>query len=880
MGYVCQNQIIKGAAGAVRHFVLLALLGLTWFGSIAWGASLEDLDAILREAGSVKKFLKDPKLVDQYYKVAREYYGPDKFPRASYDAILDQLRDLGPKVPELNHRLWQTPAETWMGAPIRVENSFESHGREIMVQPWEDQLNSLAASLQDETPWTPDFEDSVRQRLDQELRVLHESPAYLSANKKKQNAMDAELFKKMRSDTDVKRWAKQVALRAFYRVLPELQDIHLPDLVLQRWESLVQQPDVIGGYAKGEVPAAVVSEAKRFFRPTSELLKDEKTFPRLMTTTNQGKKVEVGAIGPSVYEFKVLPRRFHGIFKGVRLEECVGGSCKSLKHLLAERWGTVAIEGAQIHYLERNGSYLGFTEAVPGNVGQDRYLSVSFGAPELKAPITTVDAQGSVTQRPLFSHWIRKMHEHLPPPGDPGVQGLVVSNTKDINNAGVLNDLMHSPEYILARSWRIPAHGFQVTDPMSEGFLAAVPPPRGQSYAGEWVIDAVATQSPDRPRGLRLLARSEKEIEERFMEFIREGYPMDTKVSSLLDVFDTPAGVKYLRFLEELIKSKKAHSAIINGLLPKQQFWTRYPHLVEMLIEQKVGSGVNLMIVRSLLAQPHWARHPRLLETIILLGDESLDELIEKHVLSRPEWARIPRFVELCGGTQVTVKCLRAGLQAGGGPRVTVLPAPPAVTPAAPTAPKSPVQPMRAKLSSEVELVQQLEDSPQQSVSKVKDQAGKFYTLKTRKPDQPAEAFVREQEAEARMRRKLREAGVPVAEVLEVDEDRMLSTWIEGKRADEWLAEWRARGAAMDDPAILALDRLLERAAERGLFLGNIRSNNLFWDGKRWAFAGATRAEGLEEGLSLQELLQRYERRMGQPNMTCLQSVLRILMAE
>ncbi len=123
----------------------------------------------------------------------------------------------------------------------------------------------------------------------------------------------------------------------------------------------------------------------------------------------------------------VAPRRFHGIWRGIPLNECVGGNCKYLDNLTPERWATVALDKSQLHFVERNGVYHGFMEAVPGTLGKDTYATVTFGAPDV---------------RKIYREWYAEATRTMPSDW----KGFVVSSTTDLNNAGSnsgkLNDVI------------------------------------------------------------------------------------------------------------------------------------------------------------------------------------------------------------------------------------------------------------------------------------------------------------------------------------------------------------------------------------------------------------------------------------------------------
>ena len=112
-------------------------------------------------------------------------------------------------------------------------------------------------------------------------------------------------------------------------------------------------------------PRGLVSELASEVPTMPVLLAREDVFPIAMRTTNRGRRVPVGRNAVSVYGFEPIPRRIHGLWKGVPLGECVGGSCDSLAHTTPERWATVALAHAELYHVEVSGGYRGFVQVVP-----------------------------------------------------------------------------------------------------------------------------------------------------------------------------------------------------------------------------------------------------------------------------------------------------------------------------------------------------------------------------------------------------------------------------------------------------------------------------------------------------------------------------------
>ncbi len=1009
-------------------------------GSPAWAVTLEDLDAVLKKAGSVPAFLENSQLVDEYFNLAQAYYGGEEdFPRVSYDSILEQLRDLSARVPELNARLWETPADSFMGTSFRVQSSQKSYGRKIKDKLWNERLRSLRNQLSPELP--QESLDELRGRLDAAVQSFRQSENFRTAPKKRRVVLEAEFFQKMRLDPSVRKWANFLSIYAIEKNMKDLRDVEVPDVTFAKWERIRQQPEGALGLQEGTIPSLVLGEMNKLLPSTLDLIKDETTFPREMTRTNQGKTVEVGASSASLFEFQVLPRRFHGIFKGVRLKECVGGSCKHLTMLRPERWATVALKDAWIGYLEKNGRFLGFTEAVPGSVGSERYATVSFGAKELGYNIAV---EGDQSARRLYSYWIKHANQHLPP----NTLGLVVSDQSNINNAGVLHAVWGGGEYRDGRSFELKSgRSFSLDqDPLASRLLEALTASAnpGSGFAGTWVLDAttspnnsrkltVLISAPDAvtaappktvvegPSAVKHLIEAEKEIEKgdfyspfnpikRFFEdpplnprlieraqtvgfqIIENGERMDLTFLSQFEKGNVSAWqrpllwkiiprlyhVNGLRGVAELLTGASLESYKIEiGLLVARA--STVPGGGDLLLEEVFNRPVGpeledelivllkslrpgyvvpaLHVVDKILGPPQGMKLVRAhLAFAQVVGRSEAIRKLFTHVYASPEAKDLgPALAELVSrcpieDLQVALQSvftqpvsdhfedallviLRRVHEAPAPLRQELLPlvvqrlagnagakmpraaasllsyvhgipnqsAPPgstqspsaieqgeaAVRGVAPVAAKEnrplaqmlePNEWMTTDGGRRLQVIERVDMTPSSVVYRVRDKQGRELCLKMRGEGQSQADFVQTQQTETELRARLRQAGVPAPETVESAGSYTLSTWTRGQRADEWLRDWQARGAPRNDPAIEALDAVIDSAAHRGIFLGNMNSHNLFWDGTRWAFAGATRGPGLQSDLPIQEIVRLYQLRMGSQDMRCLQSVLRLLM--
>lgn len=215
-------------------------------------------------------------------------------------------------------------------------------------------------------------------------------------------------------------------------------------------------------------------------------------FPVSMRKVRGGKMVPAGSGSLQTYVFEPIPRRIHGIWKGIAIGECIGGG--DVNDLTPERWATVALQDTQFYHVHQGDSYLGFVQLVPIKKGKDTYGSVDFGAPVMSRKVILRDKGGHAHAMRLFNLWLRKAQANLPP----GWRGILVGEGNAINNSGVLSAVHDSPVY----QWGPvvgPSKKFRRTDPIGTKIIK-VSPRTGTyipSYRGRMVFDGVVQGAGD-----------------------------------------------------------------------------------------------------------------------------------------------------------------------------------------------------------------------------------------------------------------------------------------------------------------------------------------------------------------------------------------------
>lgn len=445
-------------------------------------ATLDDIDRVISQAPNLRSLLDNRSLWEQYYESLRSYYGDDeKFPKASFDAITKQLKLAIDKVPGLEERLWETSD---LGESYEIRSKVQSSGRTLNIKRWNKLLqfwtDNLKKKLPDEKIEMSDIETLSRE-LD-EAQAQFNRVAHLGT-KSEQKTRAAQFYSQIRKDPRLEKAAVTMLLE--YLQSENAQDLlrsNEPDLILDEINELRQNPGRISQLSLNPI---IQSEIASLIPPKSKLLADQKTFSSLRIATHNG-SAAAEAVGTEDIEFKPILRRLHGIWKGIPLNECVGGDPNGLNNLSPERWATVALKGTQFYSVENNGRYRGFVQMVPLSYQGKIYGSVDFGASILRNRAFRRNPKTGEAQRiPLHEVWLEEAIKHLPKRWE----GLVVGESTAIGNAGVIDSVHDSAQLYLGT--RIgDSKGFKHIDPMATK-LTQVIPRKGlaEQYGGNMILD-------------------------------------------------------------------------------------------------------------------------------------------------------------------------------------------------------------------------------------------------------------------------------------------------------------------------------------------------------------------------------------------------------
>ena len=226
-------------------------------------------------------------------------------------------------------------------------------------------------------------------------------------------------------------------------------------------------------------------------RPKIVVGKSTNFFSVLTRKTIRGKIVPVGSAS-SLYEFRPIPRRFHGIFKGVTISECVGGgNCRTLH---PERWGTVAIPETRIHYVENRGKFSGATQMMPGNVNGKVYGSLDNIFPKMGQLVDYKLPDGKIVKVPFFELWLKKINEKNIVPSN--WDGLIMSSSLAADNAHSKKVMMKSYSYSIGEEVGKTKNFVHIKDEKNIAKQMIKGPTKNfHGYAGNMISDGTVTST-------------------------------------------------------------------------------------------------------------------------------------------------------------------------------------------------------------------------------------------------------------------------------------------------------------------------------------------------------------------------------------------------
>jgi hypothetical protein len=448
--------------------------------------ALQALDAIVLEAGGTQGFVADSPAAqarrDRYYAIWRDLYseGDERFPRENFDALIAELRRVTAQAPELARRLDE---RSDLGASFQLVFDASSSGLELKEQGWADFLARWKKELllrSGRLRALPALaRDAEVRRLERELlaeiNVSRAAEAALSTSDRHSRAQRAsQLRKQLAGDSRLEELAAFLVHESVFGesagALRLGLDSKNADEVLIAWNELQARKisyrseavsEALQVYLKSQAIPKVALPELRLDRDGKPL--ETEGFRVKTRMTRRGALVPEGRRSRSVIELVAIPRRIHGVFKGIAARECVGGwSCDNL---LTERWGTIALARSQLHLVVENGRLTsGFVHGVPVRVQGKPMMSLDIEASALNRVGIRASDTGTVQRVSLFSLWLKRHRDLLPE----DLRKMIVGSSSTFDHGGNRAVLDSSPAFVLGRSRRSEPTRGRVSGPQAE----------------------------------------------------------------------------------------------------------------------------------------------------------------------------------------------------------------------------------------------------------------------------------------------------------------------------------------------------------------------------------------------------------------------------
>ncbi len=456
-------------------------------------------ELIAREAANLEDFLARHELMDRYFTAMNDYLGGNETHFAAFKIIISQLKQIRHHVPGLSERLWDTEN---LGIPLLVPLGIKAYGRNVNAERWTvflstwrqhlindaDVFLSMASLERREN----EFESHVRD-LGREFARIHKM-AEESPDKKTGVFLRTNFYRSIKTD-------RRLVAAASYALLSAIDDKYFIDRLRGDADLILNTMNQLQFSTEAVIP---LLKQHRFLTPfvrdlvpgKSELLADHTLFPPATRTTRSGKEVAVGGTDSIVYLFRPIARRLHGLWKGTTVGDCVGGDPRwGIQNATPERWGTIALAGSQLHYIEQlvgpplrphRSEFEGFVQAVPLRHKEtgDIYGSVEFMSRVIAKRALRADSEGNRQVVSTFDLWLERSAKAKPKDW----KGYVIGQSNAFNHDGVLDHIRRKPQFLLGQKFN--AKEFQHIDPLSQKIVANSPR-RGSSrvYGGNMIFD-------------------------------------------------------------------------------------------------------------------------------------------------------------------------------------------------------------------------------------------------------------------------------------------------------------------------------------------------------------------------------------------------------
>lgn len=471
---------------------MIVWLVFLFYSTFVQADALDDADAICDRYETMEEFLNDPKAVEDYYNAKSAFYQREEFTRVQYDALIENVRSLIQKVPEIGQRYWKKAAPGDLGPSFQITSTVETTGRRMSFRAWQSYIQrqiQQRRSRAGATATLTEYElyDELAKANSSYQNAFRDLQAQISNWGRKAQTMAVSEFQR-KSQADKANLS--LANRLTDEVLREsgLADVADADVAISQLRQI--RSNLRGILSKfGDVPAPVLSAVEDLL-PNPDTLLKSRMFPHNTFKRRDGKTFEQGIGKKASYDFAPPKRLFHTLDRGILTFECIGGGCDDKREFhpertTPERYAATTLKDSKFQYVRKDGKFAGWVEVIPGELDGKVYGGVGFGFSELKTPVVTKDADGVDRSKTLFQAWFSKMDTAKPQ----GWEGLVVSDSNAMVNSGGIYAARASPEYIFAEDVLKGRHNLNHIDPLAKKIIEASP--RGNEiidrYAGNMV---------------------------------------------------------------------------------------------------------------------------------------------------------------------------------------------------------------------------------------------------------------------------------------------------------------------------------------------------------------------------------------------------------
>lgn len=510
-------------------------LALLFFCLPAFSASQEDLDKTLIESGTLKKFLKDTNQRQKYYESLKAYMrlSDEEFPVTLYDFILRQVDEMVTEIPSLEKRLMAT---TGIGSPFSIETTALPEEVVLMKVQWQHKRERWLNKLERERNLAPGKRSKqVKDAQEYLLKLSDELTPLLQLPKRPQSRALGEWFSGVRRDTKRK---QEIDTAIATMIHDKIGD---PERKILNEGSPSEVASLLSRLAD-PMEFGFAPQISPFFKDVgitaSELEKEGILRPLHETRMTRASLSDRSA---GTYNFVPFARRFHGIWKGLKTKECVGGSVGYPTDASPRRWATIALQDTQLHAVEKDGKYLGFIHVVPvqTNPKNPVYGSFDVGSPAFGRDVIDPTTK---TRESLFSAWVTAYRKRMPK----SWKGLVLSESTAFHNSGVMPEV-HESNYV--RYGKPMPGSYSAKDHKMEGkIVESTDEPLGSIASGKMIYDA-ADDEGGKLRLVEPLALSElKDSKKLEAKIPRKGADRMDLLANLLETADsTPQNREILK---------------------------------------------------------------------------------------------------------------------------------------------------------------------------------------------------------------------------------------------------------------------------------------------------------------------------------------------